>query len=74
MILIEKTGTSLTPWAISFDGGVVHLGSRNDAIRYAAEVAAATWAREQCDVEILLREGGTTTQVGRFVGHPERGG
>lgn len=72
MILIENSGQGITPWNVSFDGRVVRLASRNEAIRYAAEAAAAIWARDRCEVEILLRDGGVTSQVGRFVAQPVR--
>ena len=72
MILIENSHTGISPWTVSFDGRLVRLATRNEAIRYAAEAAAAIWARDRCEVEILLRDGDTTTQVGRFVAHPVR--
>ena len=72
MILIENSRQGITPWTVAFDGRVVRLASRNEAIRYAAEAAAAIWARERGEVEILLRDGAATTQVGRFVAQPVR--
>ena len=72
MILIENSRQGITPWIVSFDGRVVRLPSRNEAIRFAAENAAAIWARDRCEVEILLREDGVSTRVGRFVAQPVR--
>ena len=72
MILIENSRTGISPWNVHFDGRTVRLATRNEAIRHAAEAAAAIWARDRCEVEILLRDGDTTTQVGRFVAQPVR--
>jgi hypothetical protein len=72
VILIENSEQGIAPWTVSFDGRTVRVATRNDAIRYAAEAAATIWARDRGEVEILLRDGGATTQVGRFVAQPVR--
>jgi hypothetical protein len=69
LITIERSqdgSLPITGWTVAFDGTVTTISALADAMRFAAELGAKSWARDRRAISIVVREGETVTEIGRF--------